>query len=116
MSTVQRTELEQDATRVQHALQLYAYSARSILKSLLQTPFTCPRDLHLCLLCRSFLTLLPPRTLLEQRVSSVRKHLVLSVLDAHEPVAEAAADACVDGVYPERFAVEERSHFNAELP
>jgi hypothetical protein len=62
------------------------------------------------------LALLPSCPLLEQLVSSVGQQLELAVLDAREPVAKAAADAGVDGVHPERFLVEERAHFNAELP
>jgi hypothetical protein len=62
------------------------------------------------------LALLPPCALLEQLVPSVGQQLELAVLDAREPVAKAAADAGVDGVHPERLLVEERAHFNAELP
>lgn len=64
----------------------------------------------------SLLALLPPRSLLEQLVSSVGKESELAVLDAHEPVAEAATDSGIDGVDPERLFVEERAHLNAELP
>lgn len=40
----------------------------------------------------------------------------MSLLDAREPVAEAAANAGEDGVDPERLLVEERALFNAQLP
>jgi hypothetical protein len=62
------------------------------------------------------LALLPPCPLLEQLVSPVGQQPELAVLDAREPVAKAAANAGVDGVHPERLLVEERAHFNAELP
>jgi hypothetical protein len=62
------------------------------------------------------LALLPPCSLLEQLVPSVGQQPELPVLNAREPVAKAATDAGVDGVHPERLLVEERAHFNAELP
>lgn len=40
----------------------------------------------------------------------------MAVLNASEPVAEAATGAGVEGVNPEGFLVEERAHLNAELP
>lgn len=64
----------------------------------------------------SLLALLPPGSLLEQLVSSVGEESELAVLNAHEPVAEAAPDSGVDGVDPEGLLVEERAHLNAELP
>jgi hypothetical protein len=75
--------------------------------------FACPLRL---LNGSGFLALLPPCPLLEQCVASVGQVLELAVLDAHQPVAEAAADASIDGVDPERLPVEERAHLNAELP
>lgn len=62
------------------------------------------------------LALLPPCPLLEQCIASVGQVPELAVLDAHQPVAEAAANAGIDGVDPERLPVEERAHLNAELP
>ena len=41
-------------------------------------------------------------------------HLV--VLDALQPVAEGGADGAIDRVGEETFTVEERAHFDAELP
>lgn len=64
----------------------------------------------------SFLAGLPPCALLEKSISPVCQHLELALFDACEPVSEAATDGCVDGVDPEGFLVEERAHFNAELP
>jgi len=69
-----------------------------------------------CLGLLGLLALLPPCAFLEQCVAAVGQVLELAVLDAHQPVAEAAADASIDGVDPERLAVEERAHLNAELP
>jgi hypothetical protein len=48
----------------------------------------------------SVLALLPSCSLLEQLVSSVGQQAELSVLNAHEPVAEAATNSSVDGVHP----------------
>jgi hypothetical protein len=62
------------------------------------------------------LAILPSCSLLEQLVSSVCQESELAVLNTHEPVAKAATNSGVDGVDPERFLVEERAHFNAELP
>ena len=78
------------------------------------TPGSCTR-LRL-LGSSSLLALLPPRSLLEQLVSSVGEESELAVLNAHEPVAEAATDSGIDGVDPDGLLVEERAHLNAELP
>jgi hypothetical protein len=69
-----------------------------------------------CLGLLGLLALLPPCALLEQCVAAVGQVPELAVLDAHQPVAEAAADASIDGVDPERLFVEQRAHLNAELP
>lgn len=38
------------------------------------------------------------------------------MLHTCEPVAEAATNAGIDGVDPDRLLVEERAHLNAQLP
>lgn len=58
----------------------------------------------------------PPRALLEDDGFPVLEHLGLSLVDALQPVSEAAARAGEDGPGPERGAVEERAHLEAELP
>jgi hypothetical protein len=64
----------------------------------------------------SLFALLPPCSLFKQLVSSVGQQSELAVLDARKPVAKAATNSGVDGVHPKRLLVEERAHFNAELP
>lgn len=58
----------------------------------------------------------PPRALLEDDGFPVLEHLGLSLVDALQPVSEAAARAGKEGPGPERGAVEERAHLEAELP
>ena len=62
------------------------------------------------------LALLPSCSLLKKGVSSVGQESKLSLLNTGEPVTEAATDAGVDRVDPERLLVEERAHLNAQLP
>lgn len=80
-------------------------------RRLLLRRICCLRGLGSCLLA-----LLPSCPLLQQLVSAVGQKSELSVLHAHEPVAKAATNARIDGVDPERFLVEEGSHFDTELP
>lgn len=54
--------------------------------------------------------------LLQNRLFSVGEHGVLPLVDALQPVPEAPADAGEHGPGPERAAVEERPHLEAELP
>jgi hypothetical protein len=57
-----------------------------------------------------------PSPLLNQSVASLAEVAHLVVFHALQPVAEAGADETVDGVGEETLAVEEGTHFDAELP
>ena len=62
------------------------------------------------------LTLIPSPTLVENGFPTLREQLQLTVLNTLQPVPDAATDACEDGVRPERFLSEDRTHFDTELP
>lgn len=76
--------------------------------------------LHLLYLNRArssaHLLLRPPRPLLENVLLSLVQDGRLPLVDSLQPVSEACTYAGEDGVGPEGFLEEKRSHLDTELP
>lgn len=80
------------------------------LFSLLLTPH------NLSLLSPLSITLRLPRPLLQQSPLPLAQLRSLSVVHALQPVSEARSAKRIDGVRPQRGAVEEGAHLDADLP
>lgn len=62
------------------------------------------------------LTLVSPPALLKDGLSSLCKHLELSVLNTLKPVSEASTNTGEKRIDPEGFLGEDGTHFDSELP
>lgn len=58
----------------------------------------------------------PPRPLVENGLLALLKYGLLSLVHSLNPVAEAGADGCEDGVAPEGGLAEDGSSLDAQLP
>lgn len=74
-----------------------------------------PRCLHPLPRACSFPLCSSP-SLLQQVIPPLVQDTILPLFHACQPVAETATCGCVDRVHPEGLFVEERTHFDAQLP
>jgi hypothetical protein len=75
-----------------------------------------PPPHNLSLLSPLSITLCLPRPLLQQSPLPLAQLLRLSVVHTLQPVSEARSAERIDGVRPQRGAVEEGAHLDADLP